>query len=143
MKQERVLIGAMGTTDFPGAEYEFPDGTKVISSYFMDALLDRVRADRVIVLLTEEARAKQWEGEDKLKHWFDGKQWSLNVCDIDIPLGQNSTEAWQIFNKIAENVPPNSELYVDITNGLRSIPSLLLSAVRYLVTLRGATVREI
>ncbi len=142
-KSQRVLIGAMGKTAFDGAEYVFQNHQSSISSYFIHALAENRNPDIVIILLTDEARESQWEGKDKLQAWFSGSLPQVNLVPIRIPKGGNIDEAWDIFEAIASAIPEGADVTVDITNGLRSIPVLLLSAMRYLQNAKHINISEI
>lgn len=142
-KAQRVLIGAMGKTAFDGAEYVFQNRQSSISSYFIHALAENRNPDVVIILLTDEAKQTQWEGKDKLQDWFSSSLPQVKLVPVTIPKGGNIDEAWDIFNAIASAIPEDAEVTIDITNGLRSIPVLLLSATRYLQNAKRIKISEI
>ncbi len=135
----KILIGAMGTTIFEGAVYDFSTGGSHLSNYFLHALSEEIHPDKVIVLLTKDARAKNLEGKDSLRAWIKNAE----LVPVDIEKGSNQEEAWKIFDAIADSVPEKAELYVDVTNGFRSIPILLLSAVQYLQKAKRVQIRDI
>lgn len=139
----RILIGAMGNTIFADTEYQFESGQTVISNFFIHAIAEQHNPDKVIVLLTDSAKEANWEGKDKLKYWFEEQLPSVELIPIRIEEGKNESEAWAIFNAISLSIPDNAELIIDVTNGLRSIPILMLSALRYLQRIKNVTIREI
>lgn len=120
---QRVLIGAMGNNIFSDTEYEFENGQKVISNFFIHAIAELHNPDKVIVLLTDSAKEVNWEGKDKLQYWFKEQLPAVDLTSVRIEKGENENEAWTIFNAVAEAIPENAELIVDVTNGLRSIRS--------------------
>jgi hypothetical protein len=140
---QRVLIGAMGNNIFADTEYEFENGQKVISNFFIHAIAELHNPDKVIVLLTDSAKEVNWEGKDKLQYWFKEQLPAVDLTSVRIEKGENEYEAWTIFNAVAEAIPENAELIVDVTNGLRSIPILMLSVIRYLQRIKNVTIREI
>lgn len=140
---QRIVIGAMGNSIFADTEYLFESGQTVISNFFIHAIAEQHNPDKVIVLLTDKAKEVNWEGKDKLKYWFEEQLPSVELLPIRIDEGKNESEAWAIFDAISSSIPDNAELIIDVTNGLRSIPILMLSAIRYLQRVRNVTIREI
>jgi len=138
-----VVISALGTNKYTEVTYRFQDGQAVRSSYPVHALIQKsgVRFDQTIVLLTERARAENWE----LMELFlqDRRETAGEICGVNIRDGRNSEEIWQIFDVIAEVVPENAQLYIDITHGLRHLPMLLVMAAAYLRAAKNVTIRSI
>lgn len=134
----KVLIGALGTGDYKEATYALAQ--QIPTKYFVYAIAQNERPDKTFILTTKQAYDKHW---DALTEEFRrlGKDSSPEA--ICIPIGATQEEAWEIFNKIADQIPSNSELIVDITTSLRSIPTLLLSAVRYLQYARNVEIQTI
>lgn len=149
----KVLIGALGrgrpqkdgTVGYEGTTYGFEDGTTVDADFFIYALTQHVKPDHLIVIATEAVK----EGAlPELKEWIDLEAVPITV--VDIPNGKDRNEAWAIFNAVVakydELFPEGSdqpEVYMDITNGLRSIPVLMLSIARYLQRSRRINLRGI
>lgn len=140
----KVLIGALGIGNrntaskqgggYEGVKYVFETGHYEEADIFIHALARHEKPDKVLVLVTKEARETSWE---YLKEWLDDS--GIQSKPINIPSGQNREDAWLIFNKLVSEYnsmfPDDSvipEILVDITTGLRSIPILMLSVVRYL-----------
>lgn len=141
----KVLIGAIGLGKYDGTTYLFEDGTKEEADYFAYALTRHVKPDHLFVIATEAAKA---QALPDLQDWIALEDVPITV--VDIPNGKNRLEAWDIFNNIVakfdETFPTEKsmlDVYIDITNGLRSIPVLLLSIVRYLQRSRHVNLRGI
>lgn len=130
----KVLIGAIGIGKYEGTRYQFEDGSIEDADYFLYALTRHIKPDHLMVISTKSATEKALPD---LREWIELEKVPITV--IDIPNGKDKTEAWSIFNAIITNYDelfpegkPKPEVYIDITNGLRSIPLLMLSIVRYL-----------
>ena len=96
MVHQRVILAAIGTSDYANVEYRFDNGDVVPAKYFLVGLVDRIKPDTVVVLLTEEARILQWENKDGSGIGDVLSQRKLNIVPVDIPKGANEAEAWQI-----------------------------------------------
>ncbi len=141
----RVLIGALGLGRLDGTTYLFEDGTQEDADYFIYALTRHVNPDRLLLIVTEAAREKALPA---LQEWIALENVPITV--VDIPNGKNRSEAWSIFNAVVSSYDelfpenePQPEVYMDITNGLRSIPMLILSIARYLQRSRRIDLRGI
>lgn len=134
----KVLIGALGTTEYQEAIYAIAPQNP--TKYFVYAIAQNERPDKTFILTTNEAYNKHWHA---LTKEFCNLGESSSLEAICIPLGATQEEAWEIFYKIAGRIPSDSELIVDITTSLRSIPTLLLSAVRYLQYARNVKIQTI
>lgn len=138
-----VAIGAIGRgNNYSDVKYKFSDGQIIASPYAIDALIQRkqLKFDKIIVLLTEGARGETW---DVMKTFLQGHSNAGEICDVSIKDGRNQDELWAIFDTIVENVEDGDDLYIDITNGLRHLPVLLLIACSYLRAARKVTIKSI
>jgi CRISPR-associated DxTHG motif protein len=66
-----------------------------------------------------------------------------NVEALDVSIGENEDEMWEIFNKVAELVPEKADIYVDLTHGFRTLPMLVLLALEYVEKVKGARIVEL
>lgn len=62
---------------------------------------------------------------------------------IEIPSGKTNDELWQMFSLIADAIPENAHLVVDITHGFRSQPIIALAIVQYLQAAKNVKVEKI
>lgn len=143
MRNPSVIVAAIGTSHYENVEYRFNDGTTIPAKYFLVGLVDMLKPDTVVVLLTEDARILQWTSVDGAGIGDLLKQRDVNVIAVDIPKGANEAEAWQIFELINSHIPERAEVILDITHGLRSIPVLMLLATFYLQRVRDITISNI
>lgn len=143
-----VAIGAIGAAPYTEVKYKFgATNTEASSKYPIDALIKsqtQVSFDKTLILLTEGAKKKHWGTEAGININLAAiKEKAGQICPVDIPDGKNEMEFWEIFDKIVENVNEGDELYIDITQGLRHLPVLMLIACAYLRTARNVTIKSI
>lgn len=112
--------------------------------------------DLVLICLTEESKIKNWES-GYIDTWQDKPQsrgiglkesiQNLGLCcevkAIDIPLGKNEQEIWEIFHLILDSICKNDSIYIDVTHGFRYLPMLTLVLANYTKYLKNATVESI
>lgn len=149
----KVLIGALGlgrrkkdgSAGYEGTTYGFEDGTTDDADFFIYALTRHVKPDHLIIIATEAVKKTALA---ELTEWIALEGVPITV--VDIPNGRNRNEAWTIFNAVVakydELFPEGTsqpEVYMDVTNGLRSIPILMLSIARYLQRSRRMDLRGI
>lgn len=85
-----------------------------------------LKPEKIIVFLTEDA-------EQQIFPDFQAAlPPGLGVQPVPVPLGQDETELWQIFNQISSSVQPGEQVAFDITHGLRSFPLIGLMAAAFL-----------
>lgn len=137
-EKTKVLIGALGANDYEEVTYALPIPVK--TRYFVYAIAGNLHPARVFILVTEQAKRKHW---DSLLQEFRNTANLPEPEPVEIPIGATQKEAQTIFGKIAQAVPENATLVIDITTSLRSIPTLLLSAVRYLQYARNVEIEKI
>lgn len=62
---------------------------------------------------------------------------------IDIPSGRTADELWQMFGSIANAIPENTGLVIDVTHGFRSQPIIALAIALYLQTAKNVKIEKI
>lgn len=135
----KVLIGSLGVR-LNLSRYMFPDGSKGESRFFIRLFAEYVKPDKVILLLTQEAESTYWSA---IQDEFHASLPSVELQMVGIPRGSNEAELWLIFAKLADLVADKDELYIDITNGFRSIPIIFMSAVEYLRRAKDIVINDI
>src|SRR5690606_32069654 len=85
--------------------------------------------DRVVVLLTEEARAKHWEAlsSELADRGYSGPR----LAEHAIPSGANEDELWELFGAIGRAVDGSSSVILDATHGFRSLQLVTLLALAF------------
>lgn len=128
-----ILLSVAGTASYGTTCYQFENRISSEVPYSVVALNELFKPARICVLMTREAEEKQAEGLSKY----------LTFDKIAIPGGKNETELWQIFQQVAEAIPANATLIIDVTNGFRSLPMLLLSIAVYLQAIKAVSIQYI
>jgi hypothetical protein len=91
-------------------------------------------ANEVLVICTPDAK-------DNYKLLCDDHpEVAKSVRLVEIQNGQTEEELWDLFQRLTTQVAPDDEVIFDITNGFRSSPVLLLTALRFLQKVRGIRV---
>lgn len=127
-----ILISFLGTGNYQRINYKYKE-KEYNSEYFTEAIANITKPKAIYLLQTKEA---------KNKHGSILSQ-RISYEEIIIPPGTTQNEMWNIFDKIVNNIPDNSEVVFDITHGFRSQPILALAAMVYLKALKNVTVKQI
>lgn len=150
--------------------YEFADGSKTKPvSFFGWPLIERLQPERVIILgtsgsmwdhllesirsdiaeelhlqLLDQVDNKQVEQSllDELEAAFQAK---LGIpCELAIiPYGRDMDEQIQIMETIADYIPEQADVALDVTHGFRHLPMLGLLSAQYLQHIKHATIKHI
>ena len=116
-----VALSFLGTGKYSKTKYKWQD-QMVETPYFQVALKQIFRPEKLVVIQTEEAKAKN--GKKLAEH--------IDFIDCMIPSGRSEEELWQIFDRIVEVVNRGDEVLFDITHGFRSQPLLAIATCNYL-----------
>jgi len=128
------LLTVLGTSNYSVARYTWQEQQQE-TRFVAEALCKFFQIDRVTVLLTKEARDKNWEGFQQ--------QLGDRVQAKDIPSGRTEAEIWQIFDAVVDVVVPGEEVIFDITSAFRSIPILVLLAAAFLQKARDVKIQGV
>lgn len=152
----KVLVTSIGlgrnqTGLYDRTSYKFPDEVVRRAIYFPGALTAHLRPDIVIMLLTSKAREVTWLSKGMKKYMDRLCGPKTHLYDISISDGASETELWDIFLTIATGknnegdfyIPSESEVYLDITHALRSLPLVILNALGYIAQARSIDFKEI
>jgi len=130
------LITFLGITSYDEIEYRWND-LSYKTKFVQEAFVHWLKPEVTCVLLTEKARAGQWQDlHQKL-------QGHTHTVEIDIPDGKNEAELWEIFEAISEVVQEGDEIAFDITHGFRSLPMIALLTIAYLKQVKGVKVQHV
>ena len=116
----KTLLTTLGTGDYTETTYFFGEQRADKTCYVAKALCQLFEIDRIILLLTQEARAKHW---GRLQESLPPQ---VEKVAKAIPEGKTEAETWEIFDVLVDGIEPNSRLLFDITHAFRSIPLLVL-----------------
>ena len=132
----RKLITLLGIHESPPCQYELDGCLSEPTSYVQDAIIDLYlqkgeKIDEIHVLLTPEARAENWIGEnrlfDKLKKYEQEHQ--LRIVDHDISGKADIEHIWQLFETIIGIMKDEDRIIFDITHSFRYQPILALLSI--------------
>ena len=139
MKTEHILLTSLGT-QARETKYQWGErtATALLAPLALVKLLDpSQRPNRVVAVATQEAKDKTWPTFREGIKQVLGFEPEL----VQIPSGSSRDEIRLILEKVARCVPENSELTLDVTQGLRHFPFIFYALVLYLTSLRGVKVR--
>jgi CRISPR-associated DxTHG motif protein len=102
---------------------------------FPEALIQFTEFDQMLVFVTKEAKAKTWP---TLEVYNDSR-----IVSQDIPTGKNTSEMWQVFDKIIDCVDEGDTLIFDITHGFRSTPFLVFLFAAFLKFARNVKIEAV
>jgi CRISPR-associated DxTHG motif protein len=117
-----ILISVIGTGTYQETTYQFNGKQSETSPYIIKAINDLFKPDKIFVIMTEQAETAHKSNLEQ-------------VCKfetIPIKVGKNEQELWDMFHVVADIVPENQNVIIDVTHGFRSQPMLLLAIAVYL-----------
>nr|WP_041455029.1 TIGR02221 family CRISPR-associated protein [Anaerolinea thermophila] len=121
------LLTFLGLGNYTPTTYTW-DGQEMETSFAPLASCRFLKADQIVVFLTQKARENVFN--NFIKHAQESVQ--ANVIPVDIPAGAKEEELWQIFSAILEQTSPDEELAFDVTHGFRSSPMISLLAAAFM-----------
>jgi len=145
----KVLVTMLGKGPYKERNYHYMGKTST-SKYGTMAIIDLCFEDKndlkVKVFATNEAKTAQFEykpNDPTLKNYLSDN--GINHEYISIPTEMNLDNSWNTFKIFKDSlvVNKNDELYVDITFGFRSQPTILLMTLSYLESLHGINVKKV
>ncbi|MFW5799935.1 MAG: TIGR02221 family CRISPR-associated protein [Spirochaetota bacterium] len=139
----KVFIAFLGTTDYNECVYYFdknniPDKSyKYIQEYLINELCtDWTNEDKILILLTEESKEKNWN--NKLEGKLNDLGLKTEIKAINTPHGKTRDEIWETFDILCKEFDKEEykEIIFDITHSFRSLPMLMMSLINYLKSLK-------
>lgn len=144
--EKKVVFSFLGVSNYKSIKYEWSsegkDKTSKETCFVQEAFIDIFDGDQLSfkILATQEAKKKNWEGENGLENILIKRNVPYDL--IEIPVGKNQRENWSIFHKIVDSVDENIFIF-DITHAFRSMPFLVISAINYLRYTKTLEVKHI
>lgn len=147
----KKLITFLGTGDYSVVTYNYGN-TCVRTRYVQECIANILGSDvEFIVVLTEKAKATNWEGKGKAKGSDEECDKLQNILiknnikyrELEILDGNNSDEMWSNFDKIFDALEEGDEVYVDVTHSFRSIPFIIMSVLNYARFIKNIEVKDI
>lgn len=132
------LLTFVGTGRYEETTYTC-NGQSATTPYIAEALVGFYPIESVIVGLTPSVKNHD--------NWF-GLQERLSrlgkpPIPVDITEGRTEEDQWRTFAALASEIAPETEIVIDITHALRSIPVIGVALATYLQQTRGVKVKEI
>jgi CRISPR-associated Csx2 family protein len=159
MSPQKVFISFLGTSNYQEVNYAptreqapAPVRTRFVQQATLHFHCQGwTEQDEVLVLLTREAREKNWEDhtfpDPKTKEPKTGLAKVLAglglraaVKPIDISDGKSEDEIWKVFRAVFEAIPEGAHVVFDITHGFRSSPMLTMVLINYAKFLKNIKV---
>ena len=119
------LLTFLGTGNYSETIYTW-QGQEKLASFAPLASIEFLRPTALSVFLTEEADQKVFPT------FRAALPDAVEVETVPIPLGQNVSELWEIFERVSQAVKPKEQVAFDITHGLRSFPLIGLLVAAFL-----------
>ena len=146
-----VFLTVLGTRFYSECDYFYGNQT-IRAKYIQEALIKilgqdwkQENGDKVVVLLTEDARKKNYitvdENDIKLDRFL--KECGLNIEEVTIDVGRNEDELREIFKQIVSHTNPGDHVIMDITHSLRNIPIQALVALNYAKVIKDVYIEGI
>lgn len=159
----KISLSFLGTGAYRNTDYFFP-GAHAAETYatpliqvaiqaYLQAHEDFGTKDRHVLLLSDAARKRNYLAATKphdgpaehegLKAELLKSNHAATTKTVAVPAGHDRDSVIDTFDRMAQEVGPGDELYLDITHGFRSLPMLALVLANFLRVAKGATVRAI
>ena len=145
----RKFISFLGITNYTEMYYEYnqertADKTKFVQVALLELVCKQfdVRKDRIVILLTQTAREKNWDG---LKNALMEKGVPESMIQtIDVEEERGEAGVWRLFEKLyKEALDDGDSVIFDITNAFRFLPVVMYSILRYAQYLKNVKVEGI
>lgn len=118
----RKIITFLGKNAFE-TTYRFGEQTYT-SRVFPEALCQHLAFDRMYVFVTPQAKRLTYPILEALA--------DSRIQPVDIPLGQDESVLWLLFDRLTTVVSENDQIIFDITHGLRYMPFVVFLAAAFL-----------
>lgn len=159
----KVFISVLGTNDYKECVYACGGYKSAPVRFIQEATLEYLQKqkawgqdDVAYILLTKEAYQRNWvdNGQidrDRNRLEREGLCTRLNAMhlpfevspEIELPLGNNEEEIWDIFSRVYSLLKEGDELYFDITHGFRYLPMLVVVLGNYAHYLKNVSIKSI
>lgn len=151
----RILISFLGTNNYLETHYDLGNESSYPVRFIQEALVRLIcsnwdETDKICIFCTDGqtgSKKKNWEdnghtgknGENLpqkgLGHIMKDMQndnllKAETVCQI-IPEGFDSTQIWEIFDKVYSEIREGDHIYFDVTHAFRSIPIFATALLNY------------
>ena len=116
----KTLLTTIGTSKYQETIYYLANQKAPRTRYVAQAFCRIFPIEKVIILLTPEARKEHWES---LKSCLPP---TVQVQDCNIPSVETEEVIWNLFETLVDSIDPQDQIIFDMTHAFRSIPVLVL-----------------
>lgn len=133
----RKLVTFLGTGEYAVCHYYLNDINVVPTDYIQEAIVDlylklEKPIDEVHILLTPEAKKKNWLGENKLESKLEKyENQGLQIKTYEISSEQSIENIWNLFETIVDTMENDDRIIFDITHSFRFQPMLALLSLHF------------
>ncbi|MBT9258667.1 MAG: TIGR02221 family CRISPR-associated protein [Clostridiales bacterium] len=142
----KKLISFLGTQDYKKVTYIWGEETLPPTRFIQEALF-RVLArdwgpgDQVVILLTEEAREKNFPAlKEALEAAFREAGIQGNLKDVSISADESEEGLWDLYGTLLPLLKEGDHLFFDVTHGFRFLSLFAYGVVEYGRVLKRAQV---
>lgn len=140
LEANTYLLTTLGTGEYAVTRWRMGTGQGTYATRYAPIATASLLPDvaGVIVLLTDEARAKHWEAfQDEIQRL------NIHVRAERIPAGRSEAEIWEVFSAAHHTLDGVHNVVLDVTHALRSLPLVLLGSLTYLAALGAVQIRGV
>lgn len=142
----KKLISFLGTRDYEEATYIWGEETLPPTRFIQVALFralarDWGPCDQVVILLTEEAREKNFPDlKEALEAAFQEAGIQGNLKDVSISVDESEEGLWDLYRTFLPLLEEGDQLFFDVTHGFRFFPLFAYGVVEYARVLKQVQV---
>lgn len=129
---QKVLVGFIGKGNYQETLYSFAGNQPQKSKLVLQVINDHINPDKIYIIGTEESK---WEFVEEI---FSKEK---DYEKVIIPFGYNEEEFWTIFDTLLDLNIENSELYIDVTHGFRSLPFFISVALTFFEQVKSVNIK--
>lgn len=141
----RIFLSFLGTSPYETCNYYLDNKEQTIETPYVQTAITQFLCanwqaeDKIVIFTTQKAFEKNWQSSDSkqgLEQELKSVNLPCNIKNIMISDGKDTTEIWEIFQKLCDEVRDNDHIIFDITHAFRFLPMLTIIAFIYLKTLK-------
>ncbi|MDI3269912.1 MAG: CRISPR-associated protein Csx20 [Bacillota bacterium] len=142
----KKLISFLGTQPYKEAVYTWGEEVLPPTRFVQEALFrllsrDWGGEDQVVILLTEEARERNFPAlKEALGAAFRERGLPAYIKDLSISGDESEKSLWELYRRLLEILEPQDTLFFDVTHGFRFFSLFAYGVVEYGRVLKGVEV---
>lgn len=150
----KKLISFLGTNKYLAGSYFIGDQVSTPQNFIQAALIEIVckdwtAKDEIIILLTKEAKEKNWidnnsNGYLGLNKTLQNLNTDIKITAIDLDDATQELDHWDhLFNVIFDCIDDEDEIYFDVTHGFRALPFLAQTMLSFTKLLKNTVPKSV